>query len=102
MICCDKCEEWFHGKCVGITRKMGSDMEKAQNEWLCPNCIKKQQPSIKVSVSFGLNQVQSPDIFRNLLQRSLFFDSIKVWKDLAATLGPIGYNPFVQNVKQNI
>lgn len=23
MICCDVCEEWFHGKCVGITKTIG-------------------------------------------------------------------------------
>lgn len=23
MICCDECEEWFHGRCVGITKAMG-------------------------------------------------------------------------------
>jgi hypothetical protein len=23
MICCDLCEDWFHGKCVGITKSMG-------------------------------------------------------------------------------
>lgn len=24
MICCDKCEDWFHGQCVGITKAMGT------------------------------------------------------------------------------
>ena len=23
MICCDSCEDWFHGKCVGITKSIG-------------------------------------------------------------------------------
>lgn len=48
MICCDKCEEWFHGKCVNITRQMGNEMEQRKSEWICPNCVKKSQPSIKV------------------------------------------------------
>lgn len=48
MICCDKCEDWFHGKCVGITKQMGTEMEERGIEWVCPNCLKKQQPSIKV------------------------------------------------------
>lgn len=50
MICCDKCEDWFHGKCVNITKQMGTEMEQRGAEWVCPNCIKKQQPSIKVKV----------------------------------------------------
>lgn len=50
MICCDKCIEWFHGKCVGITKSMGKEMEERGAEWICPKCIKKQQPSIKVTI----------------------------------------------------
>lgn len=23
MICCDMCEDWFHGKCVHVTKAMG-------------------------------------------------------------------------------
>ena len=23
MICCDRCEDWFHGSCVGITKAIG-------------------------------------------------------------------------------
>lgn len=49
MICCDKCEDWFHGKCVNITKSMGNDMEARNIEWVCPNCKNKQQPSVKVS-----------------------------------------------------
>lgn len=42
MICCDKCEEWFHGKCVNVTKAMGMEMERQGIEWVCPNCLKKQ------------------------------------------------------------
>lgn len=38
MICCDTCLEWFHGKCVGISKDMGKEMEEAGNEWRCPKC----------------------------------------------------------------
>lgn len=41
MICCDKCEDWFHGKCVNVTKAMGVEMEERGVEWVCPNCIKK-------------------------------------------------------------
>lgn len=39
MICCDKCEDWFHGKCVDISKGMGQQMEAAGIEWTCPNCL---------------------------------------------------------------
>ena len=43
MICCDSCLDWYHGKCVGITKKMGKEMEEAGNEWRCPTCKKKEK-----------------------------------------------------------
>ena len=43
MICCDSCLDWYHGKCVGITKKMGKEMEEAGNEWRCPTCKKKDK-----------------------------------------------------------
>nr|XP_034830189.1 uncharacterized protein LOC117987295 isoform X3 [Maniola hyperantus] len=41
MICCDGCEDWFHGKCVNITKAMGQQMEEQGIEWRCPNCVKR-------------------------------------------------------------
>ncbi|XP_023714511.1 death-inducer obliterator 1 isoform X4 [Cryptotermes secundus] len=43
MICCDSCEDWFHGKCVGVTKSMGKQMEENGLEWCCPNCNKKKE-----------------------------------------------------------
>ncbi len=42
MICCDKCEDWFHGSCVGVTRAMGRQLEKKGLEWICPNCVRQE------------------------------------------------------------
>ncbi|KAL1465324.1 hypothetical protein WDU94_004906 [Cyamophila willieti] len=41
MICCDSCDSWFHGKCVGITKAMGNQMEERGIEWRCPPCKEK-------------------------------------------------------------
>ena len=38
MICCDKCEEWFHGDCVGVSMAKGREMEKTGEEWCCKVC----------------------------------------------------------------
>jgi len=40
MICCDTCEEWFHGKCVNITKAQGQAMELKNMTWVCPPCRK--------------------------------------------------------------
>ena len=39
MICCDICLDWFHGKCVGITKGQGKVMEEAGQDWKCPPCL---------------------------------------------------------------
>ncbi|XP_066147349.1 death-inducer obliterator 1 isoform X2 [Euwallacea fornicatus] len=44
MICCDTCEEWYHGKCVNITKGMGQQMESEGKEWICLFCM---DPSLK-------------------------------------------------------
>lgn len=38
MICCDLCEEWYHGKCVNVTKAMGQNMEQEGREWICLYC----------------------------------------------------------------
>uniref|UniRef100_A0AAY4EC93 PHD-type domain-containing protein n=1 Tax=Denticeps clupeoides TaxID=299321 RepID=A0AAY4EC93_9TELE len=38
MICCDRCEEWFHGDCVGITEARGRLMERNGEDYICPKC----------------------------------------------------------------
>ncbi|GFR17190.1 PHD finger protein 3 [Trichonephila clavata] len=41
MIQCDKCEEWFHGSCVGVTKLYGRQLEEQKKEWICPVCRMK-------------------------------------------------------------
>ncbi|KAJ1910226.1 hypothetical protein IWQ60_010767, partial [Tieghemiomyces parasiticus] len=38
MISCDRCKQWFHGRCVNIAP--GSDPES----WFCPRCRRKKRP----------------------------------------------------------
>lgn len=48
------CEDWFHGKCVNVTKAMGQEMEESGIEWRCPNCVRKtKQPSGKPSQKVG-------------------------------------------------
>mmetsp|Transcript_5259 Transcript_5259/g.7657 ORF Transcript_5259/g.7657 Transcript_5259/m.7657 type:complete len:594 (+) Transcript_5259:1165-2946(+) len=36
MLCCDKCDKWFHGDCVNVQEE---DSIKITN-WICPDCSK--------------------------------------------------------------
>ncbi|KAH8419062.1 hypothetical protein KR222_002912 [Zaprionus bogoriensis] len=43
MICCDLCEDWYHGTCVSVTKAMGLEMEQKGIDWKCPKCVKRQE-----------------------------------------------------------
>ncbi|KAA8590841.1 hypothetical protein FQN60_001784 [Etheostoma spectabile] len=47
MICCDSCQDWFHGDCVGISETQGRTMEKKGQEYICPPCTTKKQSQLK-------------------------------------------------------
>eukprot|EP00158_Paraphelidium_tribonemae_P005347 Partr_v1_DN27293_c0_g1_i1_m38677 putative SPOC domain containing 1 len=34
MICCENCSNWFHGRCVKVTKAMSRNIK----DWLCVNC----------------------------------------------------------------
>ncbi|XP_065578887.1 death-inducer obliterator 1-like isoform X1 [Artemia franciscana] len=39
MVCCDSCDKWYHGKCVGVTRILADISET----WICPLCREKNE-----------------------------------------------------------
>ncbi|XP_066529390.1 death-inducer obliterator 1 isoform X2 [Hoplias malabaricus] len=44
MICCDRCQEWFHGDCVGISEARGRLLEENEEDYICPSCSPCQSP----------------------------------------------------------
>ena len=38
MICCDHCDGWYHGDCMGITPDMDQEMKDDNKEYICPSC----------------------------------------------------------------
>lgn len=76
MICCDVCEDWFHGKCVNITKAMGQQMEADGIEWTCPNCLKKKQ------------EKQQPKMTDFLVSSSSSTSSIGAGSASAITMSP--------------
>lgn len=55
-ICCDKCQDWFHGRCVGILQSEAESID----EYICPNCQKNN------SVNFANMKEMDDDEYENL------------------------------------
>lgn len=41
MILCEGCEDWFHGKCVGMTKAKNTKLEAQGIMWYCDSCKEK-------------------------------------------------------------
>ena len=35
MICCERCEDWFHGECINMSKEIGENLIE---RFVCPNC----------------------------------------------------------------
>uniref|UniRef100_A0A914E6M3 CXXC-type zinc finger protein 1 n=1 Tax=Acrobeloides nanus TaxID=290746 RepID=A0A914E6M3_9BILA len=44
MICCDKCEVWYHGRCIQITSKVGETIDT----YYCKPCMEKD-PTLRIT-----------------------------------------------------
>lgn len=66
-ICCDKCQDWFHGKCVGILQSEADFID----EYICPNCQKNN------SINFANMKTLAEENFEDLLD---FLRDIQVRK----------------------
>ena len=57
MICCDSCEEWYHGDCVGISLERGRQMEKASEDYTCVKCQKaKEKPTPQAHIPSSIRE----------------------------------------------
>lgn len=43
MICCEKCEDWFHGECINLSKDIG---ESLIEKFICPNCTNENLKSL--------------------------------------------------------
>nr|XP_034840271.1 nucleosome-remodeling factor subunit NURF301 [Maniola hyperantus] len=55
-ICCDRCQDWFHGRCVGILQSEADNID----EYICPSCQKNN------SVNFANMKELTAKDFENL------------------------------------
>jgi hypothetical protein len=71
MICCDKCEDWFHGKCVNITKSKAREMEEKGKEWTCPNC------KAKIKEGKDIKPVNQPKLTKFFTKHQKGADEVK-------------------------
>ena len=60
MICCDHCDEWYHGDCVGITPDGELGMRGDNKEYICPSCTSVTPLVSSVSVGPPTTSVIGP------------------------------------------
>ncbi|XP_072354494.1 uncharacterized protein phf3 isoform X2 [Scyliorhinus torazame] len=52
MVGCGRCDDWFHGECVGLTLSQAQQLEKEDKEYICLKCCAmedKKAPSVNHS-----------------------------------------------------
>ncbi|KAL3965110.1 hypothetical protein ACCO45_002114 [Purpureocillium lilacinum] len=80
MICCEHCEDWFHGECINLSKDVG---ESLIERFVCPNCTKGNLRTIykKTADQDSLNDQLSQDEFMALLNSTLSgLDEEGTWK----------------------
>lgn len=66
-ICCDKCQDWFHGRCVGI---LPSEAEFI-DEYICPNCQKNDTANFANTKPLGDREFDKLLMFLKDIQVSI-------------------------------
>ncbi|KAJ8687395.1 hypothetical protein QAD02_023189 [Eretmocerus hayati] len=61
-ICCDKCQDWFHGRCVGILQSEADNID----EYVCPNC--QRNSSVNFANMKNLNS-KDLDLLKKLIKQ---------------------------------
>lgn len=41
MIACDKCDEWFHPECLGLSKEEVDEVVRSSQPFVCPQCVRQ-------------------------------------------------------------
>ncbi|XP_016975852.1 nucleosome-remodeling factor subunit NURF301 isoform X2 [Drosophila rhopaloa] len=61
-ICCDKCQDWFHGRCVGILQSEAEFID----EYVCPECQRKTDSNSDNIKKLSPNEIEE---LKNLIKQ---------------------------------
>jgi len=57
MISCDRCEDWFHGDCIGMDKYTGENLVQ---RYICPNCTDGRLMVTRYKKTCALNRCDRP------------------------------------------
>lgn len=86
MIACDRCEDWFHGECIGMDKHTG---ESLVQKYICPNCTEGGRYATRYKKMCSLAGCANPARIYDLARPSIFCSSEHCqswWEQLIATL----------------
>ncbi|KAL1884225.1 hypothetical protein VTK73DRAFT_5361 [Phialemonium thermophilum] len=86
MIACDKCEDWFHGDCIGMDKYTGENLVQ---RYICPNCTDGKMYVTRYKKTCALRGCEKPARIYDEKDSSVFCcdDHCQTWwQQLVATL----------------
>lgn len=57
MIACDRCEDWFHGDCIGMDKYTGENLVQ---RYICPNCTDGKLYATRYKKTCALDRCERP------------------------------------------
>ncbi|KAK4125346.1 hypothetical protein N657DRAFT_644211 [Parathielavia appendiculata] len=86
MIACDRCEDWFHGECIGMDKHTGENLVQ---KYICPNCTDGGRYTTRYKKMCSLTGCSNPARVYDSARPSIFCSSEHCqtwWEQLIATL----------------
>ncbi|KAL2198533.1 hypothetical protein P885DRAFT_59095 [Corynascus similis CBS 632.67] len=86
MIACDRCEDWFHGECIGMDKHTGENLVQ---KYICPNCTEGGRYTTRYKKMCSLAGCANPARIYDSVRPSIFCSPEHCqtwWEQLIATL----------------
>ena len=78
MIACDRCEDWFHGECIGMDKHTGENLVQ---KYICPNCTDGGRYATRYKKMCSLAACKNPARIYDVARPSIFCspDHCQAW-----------------------
>lgn len=102
-ICCDKCQDWFHGRCVGILQCEAENID----EYICPNCQKNNSVNFANMKDMGHKEYEELKKLIKQIQVIVYSTTIQSFQHFSEQFSSVDLQshksawPFMEPVDQN-